>query len=71
MKYIALLRGVNLSGKNKIAMSDLKREFTTLGYKKVITYLNSGNVVFKNEIDDKNWFVTTLKCGLFLCTKGI
>ena len=49
MKYIALLRGINISGKNKIAMSDLKREFTTLGYKKVITYLNSGNVVFESD----------------------
>lgn len=54
MKYIALLRGINISGKNKIAMSDLKKEFTNLGYKEVITYLNTGNVVFESEIDDKN-----------------
>ena len=54
MKYIALLRGINISGKNKIAMSDLKKEFITLGYKEVITYLNSGNVVFESDIDDKN-----------------
>ena len=54
MKYIALLRGINISGKNKITMSDLKSEFTTLGYKKVITYLNSGNVIFESDIEDKN-----------------
>ena len=50
MKYMALLRGINISGKNKIAMSDLKKEFITLGYKEVITYLNSGNVVFESEL---------------------
>ena len=54
MKYIVLLRGINISGKNKIAMSELKKEFTNLGYKEVITYLNSGNVVFESDIDDKN-----------------
>ena len=35
-------------------MSDLKKEFFTLGHKEVITYLNSGNVVFESDIDDKN-----------------
>ena len=54
MKYIALLRGINISGKNKIAMSELKKEFINLGYKEVITYLNSGNVVFESNINDKN-----------------
>ena len=54
MIYIALLRGINISGKNKIAMSDLKNEFTNLGYKGVITYLNSGNIVFESNLDDKN-----------------
>ena len=50
MKYIALLRGINISGKNKIVMSELKKEFTNLGYKEVVTYLNSGNVVFELDI---------------------
>lgn len=53
MKYIALLRGINVSGKNKIAMSELKKEFVNIGYKEIITYLNSGNVVFESDIDDK------------------
>ena len=53
MKYIALLRGINISGKNKIAMSELKKEFTNLGYKEVTTYLNSDNVVFESNINDK------------------
>lgn len=45
-RYIALLRGINISGKNKISMPDLKSFLTELGYSQVLTYLNSGNVVF-------------------------
>lgn len=53
MKYIALLRGINISGKNKISMNELRIELENLGYKEVITYLNSGNVIFQSNIDDK------------------
>ena len=48
-RYIALLRGINISGKNKIAMPALKACVTELGYTDVCTYLNSGNVVFSGE----------------------
>lgn len=48
-KYIALLRGINISGKNKIAMAELKRSFEELGFTAVKTYLNSGNVVFSAD----------------------
>lgn len=51
-KYIAFLRGINISGKNKISMSDLKVEFEALGFTEVSTYLNSGNVVFSSETDN-------------------
>lgn len=58
-KYVALLRGINISSKNKINMSDLKLEFENLGFTKVLTYLNSGNVSFwscenylKSKIED-------------------
>lgn len=53
MKYIALLRGINISGKNKIPMSELKKDFEELGYTNVVTYLNSGNVVFETSIDNR------------------
>ena len=46
----AVTKGLN----KNVEMSDLKKEFITLGYKEVITYLNSGNVVFESDIDDKN-----------------
>lgn len=49
MKYIVLLRGINISGKNKIAMNLLKKELESLGYKNVITYLNSGNIILDSE----------------------
>ncbi len=49
MKYVALLRGVNVGGKNKISMTDLKICFEELGFKNVITYINSGNIIFDSE----------------------
>ena len=53
MKYIALLRGINISGKNKISMSELKLELEKNKYQSVFTYLNSGNVIFEIDVDSK------------------
>ena len=53
MKYVALLRGINISGKNKISMSELKKILEENRYKNVITYLNSGNVIFESNTDNK------------------
>ena len=50
-RYVALLRGINISGKNKISMTDLKKEFEKAGFCNVCTYLNSGNVVFSAKSD--------------------
>ena len=52
MKYIALLRGVNISGKNKIPMKELK-EALEKDYNNVLTYLNTGNVIFESDTDSK------------------
>lgn len=60
-RYIALLRGINISGKNKIAMSELKASFAELGYTAVSTYLNSGNVIFLSDVDDRNVLSSTIK----------
>ena len=46
MKYLALLRGINVGTAKRIAMADLRRVFGELGYGDVRTLLNSGNVVF-------------------------
>ncbi len=44
--YICILRGINVSGKNKILMQDLKALFESMNFKNVKTYIQSGNVVF-------------------------
>jgi len=48
MKYIALIRGVNVGGK-RIKMAHLKENFESMGYKNVKTYLQSGNVIFEDK----------------------
>lgn len=49
-KYILFLRGINISGKNKIEMPILKTELEKAGFLQVSTYLNSGNVsLFSDE----------------------
>lgn len=48
MKHIALLRGINVGGHRKILMTDLKELFMGLGFEGVITYIQSGNVIFTN-----------------------
>jgi uncharacterized protein (DUF1697 family) len=46
MHYVALLRGINVGGKNLIAMPALKACFERIGYTDVATYIQSGNVLF-------------------------
>ena len=50
--YITLLRGINLGGKKKILMADLKQLFCDLGFSNVVTYIQTGNVIFTNEKED-------------------
>ena len=47
--WIALLRGVNVGGKNKLPMKELASEFEALGFVDVQTYIQSGNVVFRSR----------------------
>lgn len=51
--YIALLRGINVGGKNIIKMADLKQMFEAMGFCKVKTYIQSGNVLFKSNEDEE------------------
>jgi len=50
VRYLALLRGINVGGKNVIKMSDLRRVFEGLDCKDVTTYIQSGNVLFESAI---------------------
>lgn len=52
-QYVALLRGINVGGNCKVAMSDLKALFLKLGMTNVGTYINSGNVIFESEQTDE------------------
>jgi uncharacterized protein (DUF1697 family) len=52
MKYVALLRGINVGGNTKIAMSELVTWVGELGHSNVRTYINSGNVIFESAKND-------------------
>ncbi|CON63577.1 phosphopentomutase [Streptococcus pneumoniae] len=45
-RYALLVRGINVGGKNKVVMAELRQELTELGMEKVESYINSGNVFF-------------------------
>lgn len=47
--YIILIRGINVGGKNKVPMADLKKCLEELGYADVSTYIASGNVILKSK----------------------
>jgi len=51
-KYIVLLRGINVGGKNKISMKELKELLEEYGFLDVVTYINSGNIVFSSHNSD-------------------
>ncbi|HEX9024877.1 MAG TPA: DUF1697 domain-containing protein, partial [Clostridium sp.] len=58
--YIALLRGINVGGKNIIKMNDLKRVFESIGLIEVQTYIQSGNVLFKSS-DEKEMLLNKIE----------
>ena len=45
-RYALLVRGINVGGKNKVVMAELRQELTELGLEKVESYINSGNIFF-------------------------
>jgi uncharacterized protein (DUF1697 family) len=49
--HVALLRGINLGGKNKVAMAELRTIVTELGHADVSTYIQSGNVLFTAQAE--------------------
>ena len=51
--YVVLLRGINVGGKNKIAMAGLKRLLEEMGFESVATYIQSGNVMLRSRLSAK------------------
>lgn len=49
MVYVALLRGINVGGNNKVDMKKLRATFESIELKDVKTYINSGNVIFSDS----------------------
>jgi len=63
-KYTAILRGINVGGRRKIRMADLRKLFIEWGYSNVATYIQSGNVVFETAITDKMTIASHIKEGI-------
>ncbi len=56
--FISILRGINVSGQKKILMTDLKALYESLEFKDVITYIQSGNVIFETSLELSNQELT-------------
>lgn len=65
IRYIALLRGINISGKNKISMPELKIALSEKGVADVKTYLNSGNVIFSDNEPDAVKLAESIRAIIF------
>ena len=61
MKYVALLRGINVGGNNKVSMTKLKDCFERLDFKDVSTYINSGNVIFETTLKTETAIVKKIE----------
>jgi uncharacterized protein (DUF1697 family) len=51
-RYVALFRGVNVGGRARVSMQDLRELFGSLGHSDLATYVQSGNVVFRSKKSD-------------------
>ena len=61
--YIVLLRGINVSGKNKIPMAELRELLNSLDFKNVQTYIQSGNIILESE-ETKETISKKIKQGI-------
>ena len=52
MEYVALLRGINVGGKNKVVMGELRKQVESMGCADVRSYINSGNVLFEADASE-------------------
>lgn len=59
--HVALLRGINVGGRNRVAMADLRQVVTSLGHTDVATYIQSGNVLFTTAETDTRTLAAALE----------
>ena len=53
--FVAMLRSINVGGRNRVAMADLRDLVSSLGFGDVTTYVQSGNVVFTGPDRARPW----------------
>jgi uncharacterized protein (DUF1697 family) len=62
--HVALLRGINVGGQNKVPMAELREVVSSLGYAGVSTYIQSGNVLFTTEETDTGKLASDLEAAI-------
>ena len=62
--HVALLRGINVGGRNKVPMADLREVVTSLGHTGVSTYIQSGNVLFSTADTDSAKLAAALESAI-------
>lgn len=65
MVYVALLRGINVGGKNKVPMAELKAIFEKLGFTRVRTFIASGNVIFCSDSGNQKQMASRIEHAIF------
>jgi len=63
-RYVALLRGINVGGRRRVAMADLRSVLGDLGYTRVATYVQSGNAVLTGAEADPDDVAETIRAGI-------
>ena len=63
-RFLALLRGINVGGKNIIAKDDLRSCFEDIGLTSVRTYIQSGNILFRSDETSAKKLTTAIEDGL-------
>jgi uncharacterized protein (DUF1697 family) len=66
--HVALLRGINVGGGGKLPMADLRQVVTSLGHSDVVTYIQSGNVVFTASAADSTDLANELRAAIASAT---
>ena len=64
MRYIALLRGINVGGNTMLKMAELKATFESVGFTNVVTYINSGNLAFDTRKTSEAALVEKVEKGI-------
>lgn len=64
MRFLALLRGINVGGKNLIAKDDLRQCFEGIGFEGVRTYIQSGNILFRSDTTSVKELTAAIESGL-------